>query len=503
MKRTPLIALFLTAALTVTAAAATAVPSDAVLNGSPSGITLLAEGGYLLTDSFNKVIWQVDTNGTALRLAGQIGVAGLNGEPIGEYSDGALETAFFLSPWDIAPFLDGYVVSDSDANVIRYVDDTAVRTAAGSGKLGYRDAAGARAVFSRPTGLAAGDNGEVYIADTDNGKIRCLSPSGNVTTFFSGLSEPTGLCWWNGALYVAETGAHCISRIENGERTVLAGIEGQDGYTDGLVSAATLRDPQDVAVAGDGTVYIADTGNGAVRKLSQGSVSTLACSGEEGLVLPRSLLVLENTLFVTDPFARTVLEFSLSETRFEDIAPDTWYEQAVHRALALGLVEGIGDGVFAPEGTVTRAQMAQMFANLQTAMDHDMIPAGNAELTDTPEDSWYFDVARWAADLELLSTDGTLFHPDREITREEMAVALWKFAAAQGADLSARSDLSVFTDAALVSDGAREAVSWTCATGLIRGISPDQLAPNGTATRAQMAQVMIRFLALLQSGMSY
>lgn len=499
MKRTAAFLLALTLLLTGTAAAV-AVPSAEISDGAPSGLVLMPDGSCLFTDTFNKILWHRNREGTVCRYAGRIGVTGLDGAPTGSKTDGPADAASFLDPWDIAPFLDGYVVSDSAANVIRYVANGTVQTAAGNGKNGHRNGNGIRSSFSRPTGLAAGDDGEVYIADTDNGAIRRLDPNGKVTTLCSGLSEPTGLCWQNGVLYVAETGAHRILCIENGVRTVLIGAEGEAGYTDGLVDAARLRDPQDVAVAEDGTVYIADTGNGAVRQLKDGLVTTLISSGEENTpVFPRSLLLQGDVLLISDPFARCIFEVSTEDPLFLDVSQKAWYGNAVHCAFRLGLVNGIGEDRFSPNGKVTRAQMAVMLANLQTCLDRDSIPSGDMELSDVPAKGWYGAQARWAVELGLLSVDGTQFAPNQKITRKEMAVALYRFAQALEADTSARSAMSAYTDTALIAPEAQEAFSWCCATGLIRGISDTCLAPDGSATRAQMAQVMVRFLDLIQN----
>ena len=71
--------------------------------------------------------------------------------------------------------------------------------------------------------MTAGDNGELYIADTGNGSIRRMDAKGKVTTILTGLSDPTGLCWADGSLYVAETGRSRILRVTNGRMEVLAG----------------------------------------------------------------------------------------------------------------------------------------------------------------------------------------------------------------------------------------------------------------------------------------
>lgn len=499
MKRR-LAALILTFALALTGTVqATASINNTISHIAPSGITALEGGGYLITDLFNKVIWNVGSDGTVTHMAGQFSVPDISGEPVGLLADGPLLTAYFQNPWGIAPFLDGYLVSEPDSNVIRYISSSAVQTAAGSGQRGFRDAVGTGALFARPTGLAAGTNGEVYIADTDNGAIRCLDRVGNVTTVYTGLLEPTGLCWYDGALYVAETGAHCISRIQNGKRTILAGTEGTEGYTDGRAAVSRMRSPLGVAVSTDGTVYIADTGNGAVRQLRDGVLSTLCRSSESNTpVRPRSILITGDTMLITDPFAKNVFSISLTREIFTDVAAGSWYEEAIYAAVERGLFNGMGNHLFAPNATTNRAMLAQMLANLQQQMDGDIIIAGADTLSDVADSNWYAAPTRWAVDRGILSADGGIFDPLREITRQEMTVAIWKLAELMGADTSDRADLSRYKDAALVDSAAQDAMSWALSTGLIRGVSSDELSPLTVTTRAQMVQVMIRFMDLLQ-----
>lgn len=497
MKRT-ITALVLTCAMALTlfSPAAAAGEEKDFSSCAPSGIAAAEDGGYLLTDVFNKVIWHVDADGIVTRMAGQISISDVTGEPIGSTADGTRLTALFETPWGIAPFLNGYLVSEPDANVIRYFDDKSVQTAAGSGREGKWDGVGVNASFSCPTGLAAGDNGEVYIADTGNGAIRRLDRDGRVTTVCTGLSDPTGLCWYNGALYIAETGAHCITKLENGTLTVVVGARGEDGYTDGYVKAARLRDPQGVAVDQHGNLYIADTGNHAVRCLRGDQVSTLAYGDHVGM--PRSLLVTDNTLLVTDPFTRSVLTISLVQEKFEDVAAGSWYLDAVYDSVRRGLFKGVGGGRFDPNGTTNRAMLAQMLANLQQQLDRDVVITGSAELSDVTAEKWYGEVAFWAVDNGFMTAENGEFAPLREITREEMTLALFRYASSIGVDTSARADLSAFRDADLVSHEATEAMSWAIACGLIRGVGDNAISPDTTTTRAQMVQVMIRFMDLLQ-----
>ncbi|MBR3704121.1 MAG: S-layer homology domain-containing protein, partial [Oscillospiraceae bacterium] len=464
---------------------------DKFEHAAPSGITAAGNGSYLLTDVFNKVVWNISADGTHTRIAGQINVSDVSGEPVGAVTDGTLLTALFENPWAIAPFLDGYVISEPDANVIRYIDAKSVQTAAGSGEEGAKDGNGTAASFSFPTGLAAGGSGEVYIADTGNGSIRCLATNGAVTTVFTGLADPTGICWYQGALYVAETGAHCISKIENGVRTVVVGAAGEDGYTDGYVKAARLRDPQGVALDNDGTIYIADTGNHAVRCLRGDQVSTLAYGDSVGM--PRGILVREGSILVTDPFSRSVITLSTVQAKFSDIKDGAWYESAVYDSVRRGLFRGVGDNLFDPNGLTNRAMLAQMLANLQQQLDRDVILAGEAALSDVSEGQWYATVAVWAVGNGFMDVKSGEFAPLREISREEMTLALFRYASSIGVDTSARTDLTAFRDADRVTDGAKDAMSWAIATGLIRGVGENTISPDTTTTRAQMVQVMIRF----------
>lgn len=468
---------------------------DSFAAAAPSGL-VATEDGYLITDVYNKVVWKVTADGTAVLLAGQICVSDVSGEPIGSTADGTLATALFENPWGIAPFLNGYLISEPDSNVIRYIDDKSVQTAVGNGAEGKWDGYGLSTAFSCPTGLAAGDQGEVYIADTGNGAIRRLDPDGRVTTVFTGLNEPTGIYWWNGALYVAETGSHCISKIENGKRTVLIGSEGDDGYTDGYVKAARMRDPQGVVVAEDGTIYFSDTGNHAVRCLRGEQVFTV--SKDETVMMPRSLMLIGDNLLVADPFSRTVWTIALTETRFTDVAEGSWYEEAISESVRRGLFNGVGDNRFDPEGTTNRAMLAKMLGNLQNQLDRDIVLNGDTSPSDVSRNDWYGDVACWAVSSGYMDAENGVFDPMHEITREEMTLALFRFAAALGADTSARADLSLFKDAGLVTE--QDAMSWAVASGLIRGMGGNELSPHTTTTRAQMVQVMIRFMDLLQKN---
>ena len=305
MKRSILILFLVVALLTgaVSAAYKPAVEYDSLDfdGGMISGIWLDGSTLYA-TDIQNKVVWCME-NGEPEIFAGDRTYRDINGIVIADYFDAEADKAHFMEPWAIVPFLDGWAVSDAGANTVRYIADGKVMTACGKEK-GFSDGFCTEARFNHPTGLAVNENGLVYIADTGNGAIRTLDKKGNVRTVYTGLAEPMGLCWHDGALYIAETGRSRILCLKNGALTVLAGDGGEKdeygvygcGFADGPAASALFEHPQGIAVDDDGVIYIADTGNGAIRRLMDGRVSTMAVSAQDDLSLasPQGILVSGN-----------------------------------------------------------------------------------------------------------------------------------------------------------------------------------------------------------------
>lgn len=498
-----LLALLLCAAMVLSLPAYAAAPMAGDFSGGAlSGIA--ADGDALLvTDTYNKVVWRLE-KGSVTRFAGQIGLPGLDGEPIGQYIDGAPDTAQFLEPWAIAPYLDGWAVSDASANVIRYIDARGVRTAAGSGRAGFTNSTGTKASFDRPTGLAAAPDGSLYIADTGNGAIRRLDKNGRVTTVLSGLCDPTGLCWFDGSLYVAETGRSRILRITDGKPEVLAGDslpledgEYEGGYVDGPVEKARFDHPQGVAVAEDGTVYIADTGNHAVRRLADDRVATMARGGQslQPPVQPRGLLLQEDTLLVTDLFAQSLLSLSTQPPCYADVAEDSPNGEVVRLATERGLVVGTGGGLFSPDAPATRAMCVVMLSRLHQGTDGSAVMDGSASFSDVPEGAWYASAVRWAADRQILFGAGGCFYPSDGVTREALAAMVYRYAASAGYDVSARADLAAFPDAAALSSYAEEPMSWAAALGLLGG--DGTLSPRSVVSRSEAAALLLAFMAAL------
>lgn len=468
-----------------------------------SGIVSTENGALLVTDTYYKVLWEVSGEEVS-QYAGVIPVADLSGEPQGVYHDAAVDQAFFMEPWAISPFLKGYAVSDTQAHVVRYVEDGRVYTLAGLGSNSSRNGNDKTGSFRSPTGLATSEAGELYVADTEGGSVRKIDTKGTVTTYVSGLTEPTGLCWKNGALYVAETGKNQIVKVTGGKTQVLAGVaEAAEeagvyygGFVDGPAATAEFDHPQGVAVGDDGTVYVADSGNMAVRMLRDGRVYTLAKSSNTTRIplMPRGMLAAGETLYVADQYGGGILTLSLADkARFADVAETSWYADTVTKAVAYGLTNGTSETTFSPAASMTRSMFVTMLSRMHQCADGWAIIDGDATFPDVPKCGWYSGPARWAADEGVVNGISGKFQPTLDVSREQIVTMLYRYAQAQGYDVTGSADLRVFSDAASVSHWAQAAMAWAVDAGVVQG-NGGMLSPGSSATRAQVATIFINFM---------
>jgi|GEM_PF-2963935 len=173
---------------------------------------------------------------------------------------------------------------------------------------------------------------------------------------------------------------------------------------------------------------------------------------------------------------------------FIDVAPNAWYKDAVQYAYDNGLMTGTSDTEFAPEATTTRAMIVSILARLE-----NVTSAEDAGFADVSADDWYATAVNWAASAGVVSGTGDgNFSPNAAITREQLAAMLMNYSAWKGEDVSARADLSTYSDQP--STWATETMQWAVAEGLISGVTADQVQPQASATRAQVAAILQRFL---------
>jgi sugar lactone lactonase YvrE len=261
--------------------------TGAQFNG-PGAVAVDGDRNLYVADSGNATIRKITPNGVVTTLAGTPSNGG--------YADGTGAAAQFGSPNGIAVDGSGNVyVADSYNDAIRKITPGGVVTtfAGIPGRTGgSADGAAAAATFNYPSGVAVDGNGNVYVADSDNGTIRKITPAGVVTTlagmaggvggsadgtaaaarfnFPAGVAVDAG-----GNVYVADAGNDVIRVITPGGMvTTLAGAAGNPGSADGTGIGAQFNNPTGVAVDGSGNVYVADSGNSAVRMIAQGGIVT-------------------------------------------------------------------------------------------------------------------------------------------------------------------------------------------------------------------------------------
>lgn len=175
---------------------------------------------------------------------------------------------------------------------------------------------------------------------------------------------------------------------------------------------------------------------------------------------------------------------------FTDVT-NHWAYSAIKRVYTRGWMVGMDEKTFAPDQQLSRA----MLAVILYAMAGEPAVTGEGPFTDVPAGCWYTDAIVWAAQNGIVCGfgDGT-FRPNEAVTRAQAAVMLYGYAAFTGADVSARADLSAYSDAGQIPAWAMDAMQWANARRLIVGRDSSHLAPNGGATRAEMAAILSAYI---------
>ena len=182
--------------------------------------------------------------------------------------------------------------------------------------------------------------------------------------------------------------------------------------------------------------------------------------------------------------------FAEAPLPFHDVTEGDWFYDAVRYAYETGLMDGVGDNLFAPNSQTTRAQLVTILYRLAGEPE----PGGDSGFSDVAAGTWYTDAVVWAAENGIVNgtTDAT-FAPGEDITREQLVTVLYRYAESKGYDVSASADLSGYPDADQIQSYAAESVAWAVAEGLIQGFEDNTLRPAGNATRAQIATILMRF----------
>lgn len=307
----------------------------------------------------------------------------------------------------------------------------------------------------------------------------------------------------------ADTGAAALvadASSVDGLSVIRVSMAGGESVTNGIISVS--YDPAQVKLVGWTLPEI--YGAASVNDQAEGTVS-LAWVG--------SLLTAETTELIALQF-ETVGSDS-KETLYEVVADEVyagtekvavegttiayaycpfididehWAKEEILAAYEAGLVNGIGNRLYDPDGTTNRAMFVTVLYRIAGCPD---VSGLTTSFTDVKEGSYYEDAVIWAGSLGVVKgVTSTAFAPKKDLTREEMATMLYRFAKVCGEDMSAMGNLNVYTDAKDVSGWAAEALSWATGEGIINGFTDGSLQPQGNATRAQLAVILCRYLGL-------
>jgi len=258
--------------------------TNALFN-APQAVSVDTTGNIYVADTGNNMIRAITPLGVVTTLAGSTNFGS---------ADGAGTSAQFWGPAAIAvdSATNIYVADYFNGTIRKLAPGGAVTTLAGSASNGAGNAQGVHARFSLAESVAADGSGNIYVADTSNDLIRKITPAGTATTLAGSAGHVgsadgvgTNALFYGpqavasdgaGNVYVADTGNNTIRKITAGTVTTLAGLAGISGVDDGIGTNALFYSPQGIAVDSSNNVYVADTLNFTIRKISAGTVTTLA-----------------------------------------------------------------------------------------------------------------------------------------------------------------------------------------------------------------------------------
>ena len=280
----------------------------------------------------------------------------------------------------------------------------------------------------------------------------------------------------------------------------LAELAGKSGSTVS-VSAEALKDKNGNP---NGQVKVEITvGGAAMEKLSGGITVTVPAkeptagtvmmivTDEGSKILKKSSVSGRNVAALLDGSA-TVIVKDNSKT-FSDVPDSHWGKDAVTFAASHELFQGTAADTFDPAGDMTRSMLVTVLWRLE-----DEAKAGaSAGFSDVDGAAWYGDAVQWAASSGIVTGTGDGFDPNGKITREQLATMLYRYAGTAGLSTAAKGDLDKFTDGGTASGWAGDALAWAVGSGLISGKGNATLDPSGTATRAEVATIFQRLVALM------
>ena len=226
-----------------------------------------------------------------------------------------------------------------------------------------------------------------------------------------------------------------------------------------------------------------------IPNVNQGQLVVIVHADGQKEIVKKSILEDGRAKFLLEQNATVMVEDYSNP--FIDVNSSTWYASAVDFAAGRGLFAGVSQNTFAPDLPLTRGMLTTVLFRLEGARPQ----MAQSRFPDVADGAWYAQGIIWAAENDIVGgyTDGR-FGPNDKITREQLAVMLFRYAQLLNISTGGRDDLTGFADSASVSPWARDAVSWAVDSGIISGLPNGTLAPTDTATRAEAAVMLQNFV---------
>ncbi len=189
-----------------------------------------------------------------------------------------------------------------------------------------------------------------------------------------------------------------------------------------------------------------------------------------------------------------VASYGIPVFEFDDIdySQNPWYAEGVTYVAEWGIMAGTGNGMFKPEGQITKAMFAQMLYALAGTNETNLVEDG--VMFDVSAGEWYTDACKWALFYSIADIDGLgNFEPNKVLRRDEFVAMLFAYAHYRGYNVEGRADVSGYTDFETVGYPYQEQMKWAIYEGMISGTSATTISPELSVTRAQAAVIMMNF----------
>ena len=503
------------------------IPDGSSLNGNGK----LTNNGTILVESGGTVTGETGGNGTVVS-APKITTESLSEGTVATAYNQTLQADNNPTKWSIA---DGFLPSGLTLNEntgeisgIPTTEGTSTFTAKAENSAGSDSKQYTLTIAPKPTVSVTGvklDQTSLSLTVGGTGTLNATVQPDNATNKavpWSSRKEP-----------VATVEHGVISAVGAGTADIT--VTTQDGQKT-AVCAVTVTQPQPPSPPSgndddddDDPLYftaLPDTDHGSVsvspRNAAKGSTVTVTARPDEGYTLKKLTVTdsrgkaldltgqSDGTYTFTMPaggvtvkavFAPVQAEEPQPEPEdlpFADVPEDAWYADAVAYVYEQGLMTGTGDTTFAPDVTTSRSMIAAILWRQAGS------PAANdaVDFSDVAQGQWYSEAVRWAASEGIVGGYGDgAFGTDDPITREQLAVMLYRFAQHQGYDVSVGEDTNIlsYTDAQEISEYAVPALQWACGAGILQGDGA-ALSPQGQTTRAEAAAMLMRFCQTCGDG---